>query len=160
MRSMVSVFGVAVTPSDPRALESEAMRNSDGPHPVWGRNVQSFRALKVWQRSHALVLELYRLSEALPSQERFGLASQLRRAAVSVPANIAEGSKRRTPQDYARFLNLAEASLAETEYLLLLCRDLGYLAGDVTEPRLAEASEISRMLYALRDKVERGGSDK
>ncbi len=100
------------------------------------------RDLKVWQRSHALVLAVYRLSEAFPSQERFGVVSQLRRAAVSVPTNIAEGSKRRTPQDYARFLNLAEASLAETEYLLMLCRDLGYLAGEVTEPLLLEASEI------------------
>jgi len=121
--------------------------------------VQSFRDLKVWQRSHALVLAVYRLTEAFPSQERFGVVSQLRRAAVSVPTNIAEGSKRRTPQDYARFLNLAEASLAETEYLLMLCRDLGYIAGDVTEPLLVEASEVSRMLHALRGKVERGGSD-
>ena len=87
------------------------------------------------------------------------MVSQLRRAAVLVPTNIAEGSKRRTPQDYARFLNLAEASLAETEYLLMLCRDLGYIAGDVTEPLLVEASEVSRMLHALRGKVERGGSD-
>ena len=121
--------------------------------------MQSFRELKVWQRSHALVLELYRLSEAFPAPERFGLVSQLRRAAVSVPTNIAEGSKRRTRQDYARFLNLAEASLAETEYLLLLCRDLGYLAGEVTEPLLTEVSEISRMLHALRGKVEQRGSD-
>jgi four helix bundle protein len=121
--------------------------------------VQSFRELKVWQRSHALVLELYRVSEAFPSQERFGIVSQLRRAAVSVPTNIAEGSKRRTPQDYARFLNLAEASLAETEYLLMLSRDLGYVAGDLAKPLLAEASEISRMLYALRGKVERGSDE-
>ncbi len=59
----------------------------------------------------------------------------------------------------ARFLNLAEASLAETEYLLVLCRDLGYIGGEVTEPLLAQASEISRMLYALRGKVEQRGSD-
>src|SRR6266571_2853041 len=136
--------------------DAEAARQPPrAPHLVWGRIVQSFRDLKVWQRSHALVLAVYRLTEAFPSQERFGVVSQLRRAAVSVPTNIAEGSKRRTPQDYARFLNLAEASLAETEYLLTLCRDLG--AGEVTEPLLLEASEISRMLYALRGKVEQGG---
>ena len=121
--------------------------------------MQSFRELKVWQRSHALVLELYRVTEAFPSQERFGIVSQLRRAAVSVPTNIAEGSRRLTPKDYARFLNLAEASLAETEYLLLLSRDLGYVAGDLTEPLVAEASEISRMLYALRRKVEQGSEE-
>jgi four helix bundle protein len=132
----------------------ELERDSLEASPVRGMMVQSFRELKVWQRSHALVLELYHLSEAFPSSERFGLVSQLRRAAASVPTNIAEGSKRRTRQDYARFLNLAEASLAETEYLLLLCRDLGYSPGHVAEPLLTEASEISRMLFALRAKVE------
>jgi four helix bundle protein len=138
--------------------DAEAVRAATRPpHLVWGRIVQSFRELKVWQRSHAFVLAVYRLSEAFPSQERFGVVSQLRRAAVSVPTNIAEGSKRRTSQDYARFLNLAEASLAETEYLLMLCRDLGYIASELTEPLLVEASEISRMLYALRGKVEQGG---
>ncbi len=71
--------------------------------------MQRFTDLKVWQRSHALVLELYRLTEAFPAPERFGLIAQLRRTAVSVPTNIAEGSKRRTAQDYARFLNLPRA---------------------------------------------------
>ncbi len=71
-----------------------------------------------------------------------------------------QGDGRAAPrQDYARFLNLAEESLAETEYLLVLCRDLGYIGGEVTEPLLAEASEISRMRYALRAKVEQRGSD-
>ena len=116
--------------------------------------MQNFRELNVWQRSHALVLELYRLSTTFPPAERFGVISQLRRAAASVPTNIAEGSKRRTPPDYSRFLNLAEGSLAETEYLILLCRDLGYVSGAVAEPLLAEASEISRMLCALRARVE------
>lgn len=118
--------------------------------------MQRFTEIKVWQRSHALVLRLYGLSERFPQEERFGLVSQLRRAAVSVPTNIAEGAKRRTSQDYARFLNLAEASLAETEYLLLLSRDLGYLTPGDAELLLAETSEISRMLYALRTKVEEG----
>ena len=71
--------------------------------------------------------------------------------------NIAEGSKRRSAADYAGFLNMAEGSLAETEYLLLLSRDLGY-ANEAAEPLLAEASEIARMLRALRTKVEKGGS--
>jgi four helix bundle protein len=71
-----------------------------------------------------------------------------------VPTNIAEGSKRQHPADYARFLNIAEASLAETEYLLLLSRDLGYLPADTTDTLIREISEISRMLYALRGRVE------
>lgn len=75
-----------------------------------------------------------------------------------MPTNIAEGSKRRSAADYARFLNLAEGSLAEAEYLLLLSRDLSYATSDAAEPLLAEASEIARMLHALRTKVEQGGS--
>jgi len=118
--------------------------------------MQRYTDLKVWQRSHAFVLEVYRLTEGFPSDERFGLTSQIRRAAVSVPTNIAEGAKRKGPQDYARFLNVAEASLAEAEYLLVLSRDLEYLGSEIADRWVSEASEISRMLYALRRKVEEG----
>lgn len=120
--------------------------------------MQPFTELRVWQRSHQLALAVYRVTETLPPDERFGLTSQLRRAVTSVPTNIAEGSKRRSSQDYARFLNLAEGSLAETQYLTILSRDLRYLASEVVEPLLAEIDEIARMLHALRGKVERGGS--
>jgi four helix bundle protein len=116
--------------------------------------VKHFQELKVWQRSHALVLDVYRVSSGFPSAERFGLVSQLRRAAVSVPTNIAEGSKRQRRQDYARFLNISEGSLAETGYLLLLSRDLGYSRPAVTENLLAEVDQISRMIHALRSRVE------
>lgn len=116
--------------------------------------MQRFTELKVWQRSHALVLQVYRLTRSFPDDERFGLISQLRRAAVSAPANIAEGSKRRTGQDYARFLNQAESSLAETEYLLILSRDLEYLEADVAQEHIRETGEIGRMLFALRKKVQ------
>jgi four helix bundle protein len=90
--------------------------------------MQHFTELRVWQRSHALVLDLYRNTSRLPADERFGLTSQLRRAAASVPTNIAEGAKRTRRQGYARFLNIAQGSLAETEYLIMLSRDLAYLA--------------------------------
>ena len=98
--------------------------------------MQRFQDLMVWQRSHALVLEIYRLSKDFPEAERFGVVSQLRRAAASVPTNIAEGS------------------LAETEYLLLLSRDLAYLPADVAARLNSEVTEIARMLHALRSKVE------
>ena len=116
--------------------------------------MQRFVDLKVWQRSHNFVLAVYRATANFPPEERFGLISQLRRSAVSVPTNIAEGSKRKSRADYARLLNIAEGSLAETEYLLMLSRDLEYLSGEKTELALAEADEIARMLNALRTTVE------
>lgn len=115
--------------------------------------MQRFTELKVWQRSHALVLSVYRMTLGFPIAERYGLISQLRRAALSVPTNIAEGSKRMSGQEYARFLNIAEASLAETEYLLMVSRDLGYITPPQAEKAFQEISEISRMLFSLRKKV-------
>jgi four helix bundle protein len=121
--------------------------------------MQRFTDLKVWQRSHALVLAIYRTTASFPSDERFGLTSQLRRAAASVPTNIAEGSKRQGRLDYARFLNIAEGSLSETQYLLMLARDLSYLSPDVATSLLGEADEVARMLHALRVRVEPAGED-
>ena len=116
--------------------------------------MQRFTELKVWQRGHSLVLSVYRMTTGSPQIERYGLISQLRRAAVSVPANIAEGSKRLTPHEYARFLNIAEASLAETEYLIMVSRDLGYITPIMASKSFDEIAELSRMLHGLRKKVE------
>ena len=116
--------------------------------------MQRYTDLKVWERSHELVLAVYRATGSWPAEERFGLTSQLRRAAVSVATNIAEGSKRTHATEFARFLNVAEASLAEVDYLLLLARDLGYVADEVAQRLRTEVEEISRMAYALRRKVE------
>ena len=118
--------------------------------------MQRFTDLKTWQRSHTLVLTIYGLTAEFPSDERFGLTAQLRRSVVSVPTNIAEGSKRSGNADYARFLNMAEASLAETEYLLILSRDLSYATADRLHPLFTEIAEVARMLHALRTKVEQG----
>lgn len=116
--------------------------------------MQRFTDLKVWQEGHALTLEVYRLTAGFPPEERYGLVRQLRRATSSVPTNIAEGSKRKTQADYARFLNIAEGSLAEAEYLLILARDLGYIEAGTVEPLFARADPLARMLNALRAKVE------
>ncbi len=86
-----------------------------------------FRQLEVWQEGKSLVVDIYRLSEALPKSEDFGLKSQLRRAAVSIPCNIAEGYGRKTPANYAQFLRIAKGSPNEIETLLELCSELGYL---------------------------------
>lgn len=115
--------------------------------------MQRFTELKVWQKSHTFVLQVYRLTKSFPSEERYGLTSQLRRAALSVPTNVAEGAKRQTNAEYARFLNIAEGSLAESEYLLMVSRDLGYLTDATSKPLLAQADEIAKMLHGLRTKV-------
>jgi four helix bundle protein len=116
--------------------------------------MQRSTELQVWQRGHSLVLSVYRMTTGFPQNERYGLPAQLRRAALSVPTNIAEGSKRLAPKEYARFINIAEASLAETEYLVMVGRDLGYVTPIIATKSFSEISEISRMLHALRTKVQ------
>ncbi|MDI7269256.1 MAG: four helix bundle protein [Myxococcota bacterium] len=116
--------------------------------------MQRFTDLKLWQEGHALTLEIYRLPAGFPADERYGLTSQLRRAAASVPANIAEGSKRHTQAEYARFLNIAEGSLAEAESFLILARDLGYIDVAATAPLSGKIDQLARMLHALRAKVQ------
>jgi four helix bundle protein len=116
--------------------------------------MQRFTELKVWQEGHALTLDIYRLTGRFPAEERHGLVRQLRGAASSVPANIAEGSKRATQTEYARFLNIAESSLAETEYFLILARDLDYLAVEVFDPLAGRIDQLARRLHALRTKVQ------
>ena len=115
--------------------------------------MQRFTELRVWQRAHALTLEVYRFSAAFPIHEQFGLTSQIRRAAVSVGANIAEGSKRRSSADYARFLNIAEGSLAEVQYLAIVGRDLKYAEPTVTGELLDRTETVARMLNTLRARV-------
>jgi four helix bundle protein len=115
--------------------------------------MQRYQELRVWNEAHTFLLAVYRLTAALPAEERYGLASQLRRAALSVPTNIVEGSTRIGRPDFVRFLNLSEASLAEAQYLLVVCRDLGYVAATLTDPLISTAPRIARMLYALRSRV-------
>ena len=118
--------------------------------------MQQFANLAVWQRSHLFALATYKLTQKFPTEERYGLTSQLRGAATSLPTNIAEGSKRKSRVEFARFLNIAEGSMTETEYLLVLSRDLGYVQGETAKKALSECTEIQKMLSVLRSKVERG----
>jgi four helix bundle protein len=118
--------------------------------------MQHFSKLLVWQRSHKLVLAIYGASVGFPHSEQFGLTSQLRRSALPVPTNIADGSKRHSQADFARFLNMAEGSLAETEYLLMVSRDLGYIEPPAASLHLKEVSEILRMLSGLRTRIAQG----
>ena len=108
-------------------------------------SAKTFEDLEVWRKAHAWVLNVYRFSENFPKHELFGLVSQMRRAAVSVPANIAEGFKKRGRADKARFYNMAQGSLEECRYYLILSKDLGY--GETRQLREA-LEEVSRMLEA------------
>jgi four helix bundle protein len=116
---------------------------------------QSFRDLLVWQKAHAFVLAVYRLTESFPEREKFGLSHQMRRAAVSIPANIAEGFGKRSQAEKARFLNIAEGSLEECRYYLILTQDLGY--GE-TESLVAKLEEASRLLNAYARAILASGS--
>lgn len=104
---------------------------------------KSFREVETWKKAHQWVLGVYKLTECFPKHELFGLTSQLRRAAVSVPANIAEGFKRQGKGDKIRFYNIAQASLEECRYYLILSNDLSYANTDDLADKL---DEISRML--------------
>lgn len=106
---------------------------------------RSFEDLVVWQKAHQFVLSVYRFTEGFPSKELYGLTSQLRRAAVSIPANIAEGFKKRGKADKGRFLNIAQGSLEECRYYLILAHDLNY--GDTAALKL-QLSEVSKLLEA------------
>lgn len=104
---------------------------------------KSFRDLIVWQKAHRWVLYIYKYSEGFPRGEVYGLTSQLRRAAVSIPANVAEGFKKKGKADKGRFMNIAQGSLEECRYYMILAKDLGY--GDSSE-LMTEVEEVSKLL--------------
>jgi four helix bundle protein len=111
--------------------------------------------MRVWQRGIELAKQIYPIAKGLPREERYALADQLRRAAVSISANIAEGSRRTHQPDFARFLNIAEGSAAELESLLQLTVELGYRPTEDIADILQELDELQRMLLAFRRKVEK-----
>ena len=116
---------------------------------------QKFQDLVVWQKSHQLTLRVYRLTAAFPKHELYGLTSQMRRAAVSVPANIAEGFKKRGRPDKARIMNIAQSSLEELRYYFILSRDLAYLAeGEQSN----DFDEVARLLSAYTSALLGAGS--
>ena len=111
--------------------------------------ISSWHDLIVWQKAHLLALEVYRITKVFPADERYRLIDQLCRAATSVPTNIAEGKGRDSLAEFNHFLVIARGSLEETRYLLLLARDLGYIAADQQAHLESIATEISKMLNAL-----------
>jgi four helix bundle protein len=114
-----------------------------------------FQDLIVWQKAHEFVLSIYRYSESFPKNELYGLTSQARRSAVSVPSNIAEGFKKKTKPDKVRFLNIAQGSLEECRYYLILAKDLDY--GD-TSKLMEKLEEVSKLLEAYLSSILDSGS--
>ena len=111
--------------------------------------IKRFEDLKVWQKSHELVLEVYKITQQFPNEEKFGLTSQIRRSAASVAANIAEGSKRQHLKEYIQMLYISHGSLSETEYYLLLAKDLNYLSDKKYQELFNLSEEVGRMLNGL-----------
>ena len=118
-------------------------------------SVRNFKDLKVWERSHRLVLDVYDATGRFPSEETFGLTAQLRRCCASIPANIAEGCGRSGEAELARFMLIAMGSTSELEYHLLLARDLGYLSAQHYQELSQEVSEVKRMLSTFITKLRR-----
>jgi four helix bundle protein len=117
--------------------------------------MQDFRRLQVWEKSHQLVLRIYRETRGFPKEEVYGLTAQVRRAAASVPTNIAEGCGRQAIGDYVRFLHIAMGSASEVEYQLLLSHDLGFLAKPNYEVLDKNVVEVKRMLASLIQSLDK-----
>ncbi len=116
--------------------------------------MQDFRGLKVWQKSHSLTLSVYKITTTFPSEEKFGLTRQVRKASASIPANIAEGCGRQSDKELGRFLGIAMGSANELEYHLLLARDLEFLDDTDYNELNSRVIEIERMLVSFIQKLK------
>lgn len=116
--------------------------------------MQDFKNLKVWEKSHTFVLSVYRETVGFPSEEKFGITSQIRRASTSIPTNIAEGCGRGSNPELGRFLWISMGSASEVEYLLILSRDLGLISDSKYEELDSSLKEVKRKLKSLIQKVQ------
>jgi len=111
--------------------------------------MRDFRKLQVWEKSHALTLTIYRVTQNFPREEVYGLTSQMRRASYSIPSNIAEGAGRDSVLERIHFLQIANGSASELQYFLLLAQDLSYISAETCEKLSQDLTEIKRMLTGL-----------
>jgi four helix bundle protein len=109
--------------------------------------------LEVWKRSLNFVTKIYKITAKYPNEEKFGLVSQMRRAAVSIPSNIAEGAARNSKKEFINFLHIAQGSSAELETQILISRNLSFIAPSDTDPLLQELEEVSRMIIGLQNSL-------
>jgi four helix bundle protein len=115
--------------------------------------IKSYKDLLVWQSGIQLVKEVYLLTQQFPGEEKFGLVSQMRRAAVSVPSNIAEGQARRSTAEFMQFLSISQGSLAELETQLIVSIELGFCSHDGTSELFGAIHRLQKMLHSLRTKL-------
>lgn len=113
----------------------------------------TFKNIRVWQRAHELVLEIYKITNLFPANEKYGLTIQLRRSASSIPTNIVEGYKRKTDKEFSYFLSVADGSLEETKYQLFLALELKYIRKEDYERLSKIADEIGGMLFCFQKKL-------
>ena len=111
--------------------------------------MQPYERFEVWKRAHRLALDVYRYTKSWPAEERYGLTSQIRRSAFSVPVNIVEGSARRGKAEFRKFLDYAFASLAEVGYTLRFAKDLGLIPPEAAERLEVDRADVSRLLFLL-----------
>lgn len=122
-------------------------------------DVRSYRDLSAWQKAMALTVAIYRVTEQFPQSEEFGLSRQLRRAATSIPSNIAEGQGRSSTNDYIHFLHIVRGSLQEMETQLLLAQQLNFLSVQESESVLTQSSEVSRLISGLISSLKNRSRD-
>jgi four helix bundle protein len=115
--------------------------------------LRDFERLEVWQKAHALVLDVYRLTEDFPAREIYGLTSQIRRSCMSIPTNIAEGCGRGSPAELGRCFQIARGSASELQYQLRLARDLSYMQESIYDRVAPEVTRVGKMLVSYRDTV-------
>ena len=116
--------------------------------------MQDFHSLLIWQKGHDLTLKVYEASKAFPKEEMFALTSQVRRAAYSIPTNIAEGSERKTKADFSHFLQMSIGSVSELEYEILLAKDLHYIKEDKYNELKAEIVDLRKMIINFQKRID------
>ena len=115
--------------------------------------MRDFKKYEIWKLSHNLTLEIYKLSKNFPKEEIYGIVSQIRRASSSIPTNISEGCGRNSDADFNRFLSIALGSASETEYLLILSKDLNYIDENIFEKLNSDINLIKQKIYSLKQKL-------
>jgi len=116
--------------------------------------MKSHQDLEVWQKSMDLVTKIYEVTKQFPKEELYGLTSQIRRAAISIPSNIAEGRSRRGTKDYIRFIVIARGSLAELETQILISKNLAYISDEILQPLYEDVNRLARMVNGLISKLD------